>query len=488
MAGPDAASERFPGRCLALAAGFTLLHMLALPLAIPYDGHEYIDFAAVLFSERFPADWRPPIRTPGYPFVLEIAFRILGRQPLAVVAVNAAFALGLLAIVARAARSIAGPMAAGVAVLVVAAFPLAVAYQHHALTESGTAFFLTLVTGILLLPVAGVRAGWWKALALALAVAAGYYQRQSLQFVVPAVAVLLPLSACWPPGSRWRAGLTRPPGGWLVLAAQTALALAVPHLLAGLWEPYVRSAGIREYMVKQGIVRQALLPPDDPLVGDVREAYAAAIAEAWEADGLRSGLRYTRVDQLEESLYPRLGPAGPALVRLVWRYPGRYAAGVGRTLLLYAGAPAALRTNHAAEQAVFGEALASGHNHIEAGQPRLTERTRAAFSQPAAPGLVSRLLRGLAPLYDRVLVPLAMLGLPLLLAAGVAGRDVRLVTVALVPLAYLGGHALLLAAEDRYAFPVEPLALAVLAAAIVRGGAWLGGRRCSAASGGRGPA
>jgi len=485
MAGSDDARARFPGRCFALAAGLTLLHVLALPLAITYDGHEYIDFAAVLFSERFPADWQPPIRTPGYPFVLEVAFRILGRQPLAVVVVNAAFTLGSLAIVAWAARWIAGPVAAGLAVLVVAAFPLAVAYQHHALTESGTAFYLTLVTGLLLLPAPSARAGWGKAAALALAVAAGYYHRQSLQFVVPAVAVLLPLVACHPPGSRWWRGAA-PPGGWLVLAAQLALALAVPHLLAGLWEPYVDSAGIRNYMVKQGIVRQALLPPDDPRLGDAREVYEGAIAEAWRADGLVSGLRFQRVSELEQPLYPRLGPAGPALVRLAWRHPARYAAGIGRTLLLYAGAPAAQRTNHAAEQAVFGVALASGRNHIDDGQPRLDASTRRAFSQPAAPGLVSRLLGALAPLYDRLLVPLALLGLPLVLVAGVVGRDVRLVTVALVPLAYVGGHALLLAAEDRYAFPVEPQALATLVAALVRGGAWLVDRRRAAASGGTG--
>lgn len=73
-------------------AGFVLLHAAALPLAVPYDGHEYIDFADVLFFARFPEDWNPLIRTPGYPLVLKSAFGLLGKQPNAITAANAAFA------------------------------------------------------------------------------------------------------------------------------------------------------------------------------------------------------------------------------------------------------------------------------------------------------------------------------------------------------------------------------------------------------------
>lgn len=455
--------------CLVAAGCFTLLHVLALPLAVPYDGHEYIDFAGVLFSDRFPRDWQPPIRTPGYPLALKAAFGLLGRQPLAVVAVNAALAFTMLVAVARGTRSLAGPTAAAAAVILVAVFPLSVAYQHHALTESGAAAWLTLVAAALLLPDDSARKGWWKAAAVAAALTAGYYHRQSLQFVAPVAAGLLALGGCCRPGTPWLAGLRRPPrSGWIV-ALQAAVVLCVPAAAAGLWEPFAPSGNIRSYMLKQGIVRQALVPPDDPLLGDTRAPYAAAVNEGWRGDWLVSGLRAARIGDLSVPLYPRLDPPARVFRRLALAQPGRYAAGLGRTLLLFAGFPAAQSTNRSAEHVVFGPSLATGCNRIDDGRPNLTEATRAAFSQPAAPGLLSAVLWRLAPGFDHGLVPVGFLALVALGVAGAWGRDVRLLVVAAVPLTYLLGHAAMLASEDRYAFPAQPIALAAAAAVLVRG-------------------
>lgn len=458
---------------LLAALGLTLVHVLALPLVIPYDGHEYIDFAAVLFSDRFPRDWQPPIRTPGYPLALRAAFELFGRQPLAVVAVNAAFAAGMLGLVAAVTRRLAGDAAAAAAVMATALFPLSIAYQHHALTESGMALSLALATGCLLLPAATPRSGWRKAAALIAVLTAGYYHRQSMQFVLPAVAGLFALSIVCQPSDRWRTGLRHPPYAAWLIGLQTLAVVLVPVGLARLWEPYAPSKNIRSYMIKQGIVRQAIIPPGDPLLGDAAADYAAAVAEGWQESSLISGISPVRIGELAEPLYPRLDPPTATLARLAVTHPGRYLAGVGRTLLLYAGYPVIQSTNWSAEHAAFGPALAGGHNQIDDGLIRLDSGTRRAFSEPAAPSLVSATLWRLAPVFDHGIVPLGTVALVGLLILGLWQRDIGLVIVAAVPLAYLAGHAAMLAAEDRYAFPAQPFAVAAIAAVTTRAGSLL---------------
>ncbi len=466
---PRSRSTLLRGSLLA-AAGITLVHILALPLVIPYDGHEYIDFAAVLFSDRFPGDWQPPIRTPGYPLALRASFELLGRQPAAVVAVNVVFAAGMLAVAAAVTRRLAGGTAAAAAVLATALFPLSIAFQHHALTESGIAFALALLVGCLMLPATTPRAGWLKAAAVIVTLTAGYYHRQSMQFVLPAAAGLFALAGLWQPGSGLRSGpvAKRDRSTLWILGLQTLAVLLVPAGLARLWEPYAPSANIRSYMIKQGIVRQALIPPGDPLLGEAAGDYAAAVEEGWQKSGLIAGIVPARIGELAGPLYPRLDPPAEMLARLASAHPGRYAAGLGRTMLLFAGYPVAQSTNWSAEHAAFGPALAAGRNQIDEGLPQLTAGTRQDFSQPASPSLAAEMLWRLAPLFDHGIVPLGMLALLGLLIAGIWQRDIRLIVVAAVPLSYLLGHAAMLAAEDRYAFPAQPFAVAALAAVTTR--------------------
>ena len=453
---------------IGVAACFTLLHMIALPLTIPYDGHEYLDFSDVLFSDRFPQDWNPPIRTPGYPLVLKAAFSVLGRQPQAVVAVNTAYAWIMLLALVSSTWLLAGPAAAAAAAIVVTIFPLSVAYQHHALTESGAAAWLALVLVGLLLPDDTAARGWRKAMALGAILTAGYYHRQSMQFLVPAAAALFVLAACCRQGTPWIDGLRHPPRHWWTVAVQAAVVLIVPTVAAIFWEPFAPSRNIRAYMVKQGIVRQALVPPGDPLLGEARDAYAAAVDEAWHEDGLLSGLRARRVGELAGPLYPRLDPPVTMLGRLAFSNPERYAMGFARTLALFAGVPADQSTNLSAEHATFSPGLSSGKNRIDDGLPRLTEATRDSFTQVAAPGLLAWLLWWGSPFFDHGLVPAGFVALVGVGALGVWRRDVRLIVAAAVPMAYLLGHGAILASEDRYAFPAQPIALAALAAVVVR--------------------
>lgn len=470
-------ASRWLRGCLIAASLVTCLHFAALPLVIPYDGHEYIDFADVLLSSRFPRDWQPPIRTPGYPLLLKAAFGLVGRQPLAVVAVNIALAWGLLLLIAHGVRVIAGGTAAGWAVVAVACFPLSVAYQHHVLTEIGVATLLAAATAVLIMPAGTARAGWLKALALAATLTSGYFLRQSLQFVFPVAALLFPLSLVHRPSDPWRVVFGRlPSGGWRI-AAQTAVVAILPVAVSFLWEPYLDSRGIRDYMLKQGVLRQALLPVGDPLVEPASDAYAAAVAQAWQADRLVSGIEATEVGRLAGPLYPRLDPAGPTYLRLATHHPTRFAAGFGRTLLLFVGWPAAQSTNKSAEHAAFGPTLGQAGNRIDPGPPMLDASTRAAFEQTTAMSPVAAVLWWLAPVYDRGFVPAGFLTLVGFGLAGLVARDLRLVSVAALPLAYLLAHAALLASEDRYAFPAQPLFLASLAAGGSWSTAWLVRRR-----------
>ncbi|PWU08263.1 MAG: hypothetical protein C5B51_08045, partial [Terriglobia bacterium] len=138
---------------------FWIAHMISLPVAVTYDGFIYIDMADVLGSSRFPQDWNFA-RTPLFPLTLKLAFWAFGRQPLAVIAVSSTLGLAGTFIVGRLVRRYAGEVAAALAMVVMALFPTSVAYQHFALTEVGTAFFLVLIAAALLLPADRPRQVW----------------------------------------------------------------------------------------------------------------------------------------------------------------------------------------------------------------------------------------------------------------------------------------------------------------------------------------
>jgi 4-amino-4-deoxy-L-arabinose transferase-like glycosyltransferase len=426
-----------------------VLHTLALPLTISYDGHEYIYMADVLLSGAFPEGWQPRIRTPGYPLALRAAFDLLGRQPMAILALGAASAVGGFLAIGSYIRRLAGPLAAGVALVVMATYPLAVAYAHGALTEIGTFFYLAILVWCLVRP----AYPWWKALSLVLIVTAGYYHRQTLLPLALIAALVFAIE---------RVGVYRERGKQLlIVAAQCAVVVAGPYLLSLPWEPYVESAAVRSYMLKLGILRQTLLPPEDPMVGEARPDYERAIAESQTAGNLYSGLRYDFIGTLADKLYGPLGDAGPTFVRLALANPGRYAKGAALTTMLFLGFRGLQSTNASAHQAVFG-ALANGVNHIDPGLARLDAATRERYAQRAAPGFVSGSLRALAPVYEWLVMP-AVGWLFVQLLLGVALRRFDLFVLAVVPLAYLGLHVLILASEDRYAFPVYPIVLANLA-------------------------
>jgi hypothetical protein len=262
-------------------------------------------------------------------------------------------------------------------------------------------------------------------------------------------------------------GAVTPARPWSTRSAALAQAFVIatlPHLLALPWAPYVDNAGVRRFMLMQGVLRQALLPSDAPLIEPERQRYEQAIAEAWAADHLRSGLKASAIDAIAAKVGSAWGTNPEAqFLEFVWRYPERYLAGVGRTMLLFVGFRNAQESNFGMEGAVLWPHSHTGRNEIHPGPPRLDATIRAQFTHPTNPGALQRGLWSLRMAY-RVLVVVAMLLLVVELFAGVVLRSLPLVTLATIPLAYVGFYALILASDERYAFPAYPVAFAAAVA------------------------
>ena len=129
-------------------------------------------------------------------------------------------------------------------------------------------------------------------------------------------------------------------------------------------------------------------------------------------------------------------------------------------MLLYVGYPPAENVNRNAEYWAFGPGLKLGQNHVSEGLAALDGVAIPQFVQRTGEGLLSKALWLASPFFDYVLVPVGFVGL---IGVGVLGlwrRDLSMTSVAVVPLAYLLAHAVMLASENRYAFPAQPMAVA----------------------------
>src|SRR5713101_2243657 len=133
---------------LYFCAAFTLLHMLSLPVLVTYDGHLYVDLADVIGSRRFPGDW-DLLRTPLYPLVLKLAFWLLGKQPLAVIAVGSLLGFVGIWALGAATKEMGYPRAAAAGVIAATLYPTLVVYEHSLLTEAGTFCFVALLVRLL---------------------------------------------------------------------------------------------------------------------------------------------------------------------------------------------------------------------------------------------------------------------------------------------------------------------------------------------------
>lgn len=445
---------------LYLSIAFWVAHVVTFPVAVSYDGYVYIDLADIIGTDRFPRDWHSA-RTPLYPLALKAAFAVLGRQASAAIFVSSVFGLGATLLLTFVTKRLLGPVAASLVLALLSLYPTLVAFQHFVLTETGTAFFLALVLYLLLWLPDSTWGTWVKAAGLLITLAAGYYWRQALLSLAPVAALLHGASVfrVWMKSKRSSQTFRMPFRRELAYLIQVFLIAVGPYQLARPWSAYANDAANTDTILRQGILRQALLPPDHPYVGKQREQYRKAIEESSGKGSFYSGLRSDLHGALYHAIFskPTPCPLRRFFLELICKHPLRYLAGVYRTLILFGGASALESENRTSRDMILSPNWTGAK--FGQGPPHLEEQIRKDLTQNTSAGPLLRILNTLIPFYETFLVYATITTLIGLLA-GCVTRDLTIITLCAVPLAFVVPPALSLASIDRYAFPAYPTALA----------------------------
>jgi len=443
---------------------FCFLHMIALPVAISYDGYVYIHMAEILGTTRFPAEWTVP-RTPLFPLLLKLSFWLLGRQPLAVIFLSSTLGLFSTLLLGKIAVMTAGRAAGVVTLVVISLYPTYIAFQHFALTEAGTSFFLVGITALLMWTPQTGRSLWTKAFLLMVFLTGAWHWRQALLFLAPVVAIIHG-------ADNWRnifgrlGGNTalriRPLwGGAVAISAQLLLIGYIPFVLAKPWQAIVDDEGLAAMMIEHGILRQVLIPPEDPFIGNLGDDYRNAINDSLFEGNFYSGLRPDLLQSIQEKLatrpYPE--PHKQFFWHSIQRYPSRYFQALGRTLVVFAGAKAQYNENRSSTSRILSPENISVNRSQENGPPDTTPPIRADLTQSTKPSAISGFLWNLAPAYYG-LVQLGSLISLLGLICGLILRERSIIIITVVPLVYLFFAAVLLVSIDRFAFPAYPAIIA----------------------------
>ncbi len=431
-----------------LVIGFYFCHLIALPVFITFDGHQYLNLADVVGSHRFPKDW-PFTRTPLFPLLFKVSFKLVGRHPRAAWGVTCPRALAGVGVGGVYIRRTLGDWPAALSMILVSLFPPLLVYQHTILTEVGVFCFLAMLVGLLVWYPQSPDRRWLQVGALLVTLCAGYFFRQTLLPLAPVAAVLFAFGA-WPT-------LPRPAGtSWkprAILLAQSFLIIGVPCLSAQAWQRFGNDKGFFNIVITQTMVQQALIPPDSPLLGTHAQEYQEAIAVSQSSRNLNSGLRWDLFFQI----FPKLAPAinqDPLAVFLdcIRTHPGRYLAAAGRVALLFSGCQGLNSEVEYHQNMVLNPQNMGLKNHMEGGFPN-NERD---FTQVAKPSLVLRCLWHLKRPY-KVLLILASAVSVLGLAIGLFWRAHTLFSLCAIPLAYLLPYILMLDSVDRYAVPAQAI-------------------------------
>jgi 4-amino-4-deoxy-L-arabinose transferase-like glycosyltransferase len=443
------AANRIYISALVISAVLQVVHTIALPLLITWDGHGYVRLAHILNDARAAGNW-DYLRTPLYPAALKLFFAFLGESAGAVLLLQALYGFAGTVLLGSVMRRVAGTGWAAACILLLSFHPALITYQHILLTEPGTYFFLALTMWVAVVP---VRYPARQAAAVAFALAAGFYHRQSLLYVAPAAGlVFLIVHAMQAPGRADRIGAVRK----RTLAYAAGIA-CVPFLLAWPWQqlPAVKTR-INGGVLAYGMAKQALIPPGHEVWGPARSLYEDVIRQSTRngslpLDGLRHGLELS----ITEIIVARSQDVSRLFVEVVVQAPWTYVRKVTQTWLYYAGI-----AGWPSDSALFRETILSGGAATIIGEgPPGGRNLRPEFSRqsPNVPGL-RRVLRVIAPLYD-VLMFLSVLALPFGVVIGVAARNPALVAASLLASCFLAANAAVLNAQDRMAAPALGLAL-----------------------------
>jgi hypothetical protein len=251
-----------------------------------------------------------------------------------------------------------------------------------------------------------------------------------------------------------------------VMGLRAALVVILPYLCAQPWTAYSDPAFVRDMGIRQGIIRQALLPPNDPYIAPHARQYRTAIVAALRTGNFLSGIEWHELMKLSETAFARPFPESPSrfLLSKALTYPHRYSSGICRTLLLFAGFKPVESDNRIYRDQVLHPTFTG--SKISDGPEPLRTRIHEQFSQDTTDSLAAMFLRHAIPVYD-VLLILASFVTVGGFAAGVVLRERRLILLCGIPLIYVMNYAVLLMAIDRFAVPIYPLVLSNLLVAPV---------------------
>lgn len=443
--------ERWFWSALAFCALFHAAHALTLPILVTYDGSEYVRLADVLFSPRLMEEYcfrRPPI----YPLALKASFLAFGRQPLSAQVPNLILGFGGIALLALSLRRMGRPVLGALCALVMTLDPVLISYEHALLTEASSFFFLALLLYALLRNDLKPAA---HSFLVGLSVALAFYHRPTLLYLAPVAALLHGVHLLLKQPQRDRAA-------WLLASKHFLAATMMPFVIAFPWNRLLaqsKEANFGQQVLLYGALKQAVVSPGDPVLGNSQAAYQAAIAACSPGGTMDlAGLTMSAMRPIEDDMLTRCEREGYAIfLSSVSRNPAAYAKGVGRSLLYFAGLPNNDSENRYYVRSVITEAAAGsklqGTNH------HLFAETQRDFTQKGANSLLARGLNRLYPLY-RIMLPLGVLASMLGLIASIRRRDTALAAYCALPLAVLAMHALALLSMDRYVVPAMPLLLA----------------------------
>jgi len=215
-------------------------------------------------------------------------------------------------------------------------------------------------------------------------------------------------------------------------------------------------------MLRAGMIRQAVLPPEDPYVGVNGPLYMQAIRESIRNGNFYSGVTWDRLSAISPTVFARPLPGGAPqfFLRTVRRYPGRYLNGFARTMLFFSGLDGVESDNKAFREEVLS--LTVNGSKIGDGPQPLQSQIKNQFRQSTTPSAVMRFLRLISPVYDRIMICATLMTVVGLIMA-VAIRRFDLFLFCALPLAYMLSFAVALVSIDRFMVPIYPAMLASFA-------------------------
>lgn len=430
---------------------FWLAHVISLPVLVTYDSAGYIDLSSVLFSNRFPGDWTA-LRAPLFPFALKVSFYAFGFQPLAAILVPASLALVGSVVLASAIRRTVGPVAAGLCFLLLSFYPTFITYQHSVLTETGSFLFIAAACA-LTVPASpeSPRWVWLQAAAIVTTIIVGFYWRQPILYIAVPVALLHAVSI-QPSASRDALTL-------LLRDIRVAAIIVIPMLASLPLDRIASSTVLRDLTLKEGLIRQALIPPEDPFVAPCRERYLSAIRNATRNGNFYSGIKWIDLEKLFREMYvtPLPQKGGRLFAAVAARHPVRYFSAFCRSVLFFAGMPGVESDNRDFRDLVLSKTL--GGSKINQGPPGIRLAIRERFAQTTTTDSgVLKMLRALVIPYD-ALIPVGSLMTLLGLVASCVIRSRALASFCLIPICFLAIHAASLVTIDRLMMPIYPILL-----------------------------